>query len=108
MMGMEKGDVLGHEPMGIVGEVGSSVAKLEKGDRVVVPFVIACGRCFFCKGSSIHADTTTSMATKMVTTKFQRFLTRVRKLPCSLAITGHRTLLRKAVVVQKRIGAHKI
>src|ERR1700688_548229 len=48
MMGMEKGDVLGHEPMGIVVEVGSSVRKLKKGDRVVVPFVIACGHCFFC------------------------------------------------------------
>jgi threonine dehydrogenase-like Zn-dependent dehydrogenase len=48
MMGMEKGDVLGLEPMGIVAEVGRSVAKLIKGDRVVVPFVIACGHCFFC------------------------------------------------------------
>jgi threonine dehydrogenase-like Zn-dependent dehydrogenase len=48
MMGMEKGDVLGHEPMGIVVEVGSSVTRLKKGDRVVVPFVIACGHCFFC------------------------------------------------------------
>lgn len=40
--------VLGHEFMGIVEEVGSAVANLEKGDRVVVPFPIACGRCFFC------------------------------------------------------------
>src|ERR1700759_2715749 len=48
MLGMEKGDVLGHEPMGIVVETGSSVTKLKKGDRVVVPFVIACGHCFFC------------------------------------------------------------
>ena len=48
MVEMEKGDVLGHEPMGIVVEVGSAVTKLKKGDRVVVPFVIACGQCFFC------------------------------------------------------------
>ena len=48
MMGMESGDVLGHEPMGIVVDVGSAVTKLRKGDRVVVPFVIACGHCFFC------------------------------------------------------------
>jgi S-(hydroxymethyl)glutathione dehydrogenase/alcohol dehydrogenase len=40
--------VLGHEFMGIVEEVGSSVEKLRKGDRVVVPFPIACGACFFC------------------------------------------------------------
>lgn len=46
---MEKGDVLGHEPMGIVEEVGPAVRKLEKGDRVVVPFTISCGECFFCK-----------------------------------------------------------
>jgi threonine dehydrogenase-like Zn-dependent dehydrogenase len=46
--GNGKGDVLGYEPMGIVVEVGSSVTKLKKGDRVVVPFVIACGHCFFC------------------------------------------------------------
>ncbi len=45
---MEAGDILGHEPMGIVVEVGSAVKKLKKGDRVVVPFVIACGGCFFC------------------------------------------------------------
>ena len=46
---MEKGDVLGHEPMGVVVEVGSGVTNLKKGDRVVVPFTIACGSCFFCK-----------------------------------------------------------
>jgi threonine dehydrogenase-like Zn-dependent dehydrogenase len=45
---MESGDILGHEPMGLVVEVGSAVKKLRKGDRVVVPFVIACGECFFC------------------------------------------------------------
>lgn len=46
---MEKGDILGHEPMGIVEEVGSEVTNLKKGDRVVVPFTISCGACFFCK-----------------------------------------------------------
>lgn len=46
---MEKGDILGHEPMGEVVEVGSAVHNLKKGDRVVVPFTIACGDCFFCK-----------------------------------------------------------
>lgn len=46
---MEKGDVLGHEPMGIVEEVGTGVTTLHPGDRVVVPFNIACGDCFFCK-----------------------------------------------------------
>jgi threonine dehydrogenase-like Zn-dependent dehydrogenase len=46
---MEDGDIIGHEPMGIVVDVGSSVTKLKKGDRVVVPFNLACGDCFFCK-----------------------------------------------------------
>jgi threonine dehydrogenase-like Zn-dependent dehydrogenase len=49
MATMEKGDILGHEPMGDVVEVGSAVTKLKKGDRVVVPFTISCGSCWFCK-----------------------------------------------------------
>lgn len=46
---MEKGDILGHEFMGEVVEVGRECKKLKKGDRVVVPFTIACGACFFCR-----------------------------------------------------------
>lgn len=46
---MESGDVLGHEFMGEVMEVGSAVTKLKVGDKVVVPFTISCGHCFFCK-----------------------------------------------------------
>jgi len=57
---MEAGDVLGHEPMGVVVEVGSAVTKLKKGDRVVVPFVIACGHCFFCSKSLFSCCDTTN------------------------------------------------
>ncbi|MDB6453007.1 zinc-dependent alcohol dehydrogenase [Falsirhodobacter sp. 20TX0035] len=46
---MEHGDVIGHESMGEVVEVGRDNKKLKVGDRVVVPFTIACGECFFCK-----------------------------------------------------------
>jgi threonine dehydrogenase-like Zn-dependent dehydrogenase len=47
--GMVKGDILGHEFMGEVVEVGTAVKNLKPGDRVVVPFPIACGNCFFCQ-----------------------------------------------------------
>ncbi len=47
--GMEPGDVIGHETMGEVVEVGSENKALKVGDRVVVPFTISCGECFFCK-----------------------------------------------------------
>jgi len=48
-MYMEEGDILGHEPMGIVEEVGSEVTQIKPGDRVVLPFNISCGRCFMCE-----------------------------------------------------------
>jgi threonine dehydrogenase-like Zn-dependent dehydrogenase len=55
---MQAGDVLGHEPMGEVVEVGRGVTRLKKGDRAVVPFCIACGSCFFCqKGLFSCCDT---------------------------------------------------
>lgn len=60
---MNEGDIIGHEPMGIVVEIGSAVQKFKKGDRVVVPFVIACGECFFCRKSLYSCcDTTNSGA----------------------------------------------
>lgn len=46
---MQSGDIIGHEFMGEVVEIGSEVKKLRKGDRVVVPFPISCGQCFFCQ-----------------------------------------------------------
>jgi threonine dehydrogenase-like Zn-dependent dehydrogenase len=46
---MKEGDILGHEFMGEIVEVGTEVPNLKKGDRVVVPFCIACGHCFFCQ-----------------------------------------------------------
>jgi threonine dehydrogenase-like Zn-dependent dehydrogenase len=48
-MFIEEGDVLGHEPMGIVEEVGSEVTHIKEGDRVVIPFNISCGDCWMCK-----------------------------------------------------------
>jgi threonine dehydrogenase-like Zn-dependent dehydrogenase len=45
---MEQGDILGHEPMGVVEDVGSAVTDLKAGDRVVIPFQISCGGCFMC------------------------------------------------------------
>ena len=57
---MKDGDILGHEPMGKVVEVGSEVKKLQMGDRVVVPFTIACGECYFCKKELYSACDTTN------------------------------------------------
>ncbi|GGO60486.1 glutathione-dependent formaldehyde dehydrogenase [Microbacterium nanhaiense] len=56
---LDAGDVLGHEPMGIVVEVGSAVTELAVGDRVVVPFTISCGRCVMCRrGLQSQCETT--------------------------------------------------
>jgi threonine dehydrogenase-like Zn-dependent dehydrogenase len=58
--GMKEGDIMGHEFMGVVVEAGPAVTKLRKGDRVVVPFVIACGSCFFCDAHLYSACETTN------------------------------------------------
>ena len=56
---LHAGDILGHETMGRVVEKGSAVTNLEKGDRVVIPFQIACGSCFMCKrGLQTQCETT--------------------------------------------------
>jgi threonine dehydrogenase-like Zn-dependent dehydrogenase len=56
---MEEGDILGHEPMGIVEEVGSQVTAIAPGDRVVIPFNVACGSCFMCdQGLQTQCETT--------------------------------------------------
>ncbi|HBZ94152.1 MULTISPECIES: zinc-dependent alcohol dehydrogenase [unclassified Pseudomonas] len=51
---VKEGDIFGHEFMGVVEEVGPQVTAVSKGDRVIVPFVIACGDCFFCQ-MDLHA-----------------------------------------------------
>lgn len=51
---VKHGDVFGHEFMGVVEEVGPAVTAVSRGDRVIVPFVIACGSCFFCE-MNLHA-----------------------------------------------------
>ena len=56
---LDQGDILGHEPMGVVVEVGDSVSSLKPGDRVVIPFNIACGQCFMCqRGLQSQCETT--------------------------------------------------
>lgn len=57
---MKDGDILGHEFMGIVEEVGPGVTALRRGDRVVVPFTISCGECFFCNRRLFAACETTN------------------------------------------------
>jgi threonine dehydrogenase-like Zn-dependent dehydrogenase len=58
-MFMQEGDILGHETMGIVREVGDEIEQIAPGDRVVVPFNISCGHCFMCdQGLFAHCETT--------------------------------------------------
>jgi threonine dehydrogenase-like Zn-dependent dehydrogenase len=63
---MAEGDVLGHEPMGVVEEVGTEVTHIEPGDRVVIPFNISCGSCFMCdQGLQSQCETTQNRDTGM-------------------------------------------
>ncbi len=56
---IREGMILGHEPMGIVEEVGTAVTELKKGDRIVLPFQVACGRCWMCEqGLQTQCETT--------------------------------------------------
>lgn len=73
---MTPGDILGHEPMGIVEAVGSDVSGLVPGDRVVVPFNIACGHCFMC-GQGLQSQCET---------------TQVREHGCGAALFGYTKL----------------
>jgi threonine dehydrogenase-like Zn-dependent dehydrogenase len=56
---MTEGDILGHEPMGVVEEVGPAVHRVRAGDRVVIPFNISCGHCFMC-GRGLHSQCETT------------------------------------------------
>jgi threonine dehydrogenase-like Zn-dependent dehydrogenase len=56
---LDEGDILGHEPMGIVEEVGPEVTEVAKGDRVVIPFNICCGSCFMC-GQGLYSQCETT------------------------------------------------
>lgn len=67
----ESGDIFGHEFMGIVEEVGPVVTEVAKGDRVVIPFVIACGGCFFCAMNLYAACETTNTGRGAIINKKQ-------------------------------------
>jgi threonine dehydrogenase-like Zn-dependent dehydrogenase len=73
---LEPGDILGHEPMGIVEEVGPAVTQIQPGDRVVIPFTISCGRCFMCE-RGLHTQCET---------------TQVKKYGCGAALFGYTKL----------------
>ncbi len=56
---LDEGDILGHEPMGVVEEAGSEVTEVAPGDRVVIPFNISCGTCFMCS-QGLHSQCETT------------------------------------------------
>jgi threonine dehydrogenase-like Zn-dependent dehydrogenase len=74
------GDIFGHEFMGVVEEVGSDVTAVAKGDRVVVPFVIACGSCFFCAMNLQAACETTNTGRGAILNK--------KQIPAGAALFG--------------------
>ena len=77
----EQGDIFGHEFMGIVEDVGSAVTQVKKGDRVIVPFVIACGQCFFCQLNLTAACETTNTGRGSIINK--------KQIPSGAALFGY-------------------
>ena len=65
------GDILGHEFMGVVEEAGKAVTKVKRGDRVVIPFTISCGQCFFCSRDLFSACETTDTGRGAILNKKQ-------------------------------------
>ena len=72
MPGMMNGDIVGHETMGEVVEVGPEVRKLKVGDRVVIPFTIFCGHCFQCRRGNYSLCTTSNRNKEMAEKAFGR------------------------------------
>lgn len=68
---VKDGDIFGHEFMGVVEEVGPAVTAVAKGDRVIIPFVIACGECFFCQMDLTAACETTNSGRGAILNKKQ-------------------------------------
>ena len=68
---MKTGDILGHEFMGVVEDVGKAVTRVRRGDRVVIPFTIACGQCFFCSRDLFAACETTNTGRGAIINKKQ-------------------------------------
>ena len=77
----ESGDIFGHEFMGVVEEVGSAVTTVKKGDRVIIPFVIACGDCFFCQMDLTEACETTNTGRGAIINK--------KQIPSGAALFGY-------------------
>lgn len=78
---VEHGDIFGHEFMGIVEETGTGVTAVSPGDRVVIPFVIACGSCFFCQLDQFAACETTNTGRGAILNK--------KSIPAGAALFGY-------------------
>ena len=80
---VEHGDIFGHEFMGFVEEAGSTLTAVQPGDRVVIPFVIACGSCFFCQMDLFAACETTNTGRSAILNK--------KAIPSGAALFGFST-----------------
>lgn len=94
---VKHGDIFGHEFMGEVVETGKDVKNLQKGDRVVIPFVIACGDCFFCRMQQYAACENTNAGKGAALNK--------KQIPAPAALFGYSHLYGGVLVDRRNMSA---
>ncbi len=94
---VKHGDIFGHEFMGEVVETGKDVKNLQKGDRVVIPFVIACGDCFFCRMQQYAACENTNAGKGAALNK--------KQIPAPAALFGYSHLYGGVPVDRRNMSA---
>lgn len=105
--GTHHGDIFGHEFMGEVVEAGSEVTAVRKGDRVVIPFVIACGDCFFCRLQQYAACESTNSGQERRSIE-KAFRHRRRCLAIAICTAGSRAAAEYVRVPKANTGPFKV
>ena len=94
----QQGDIFGHEFMGVVVEVGPEVTAVQKDDRVIIPFVISCGHCFFCEHDLTAACENTNTGHGAILNK--------KQIPPGAALFGYSHLYGVYRVVRQNMSAY--